>query len=138
VVLQDKVDEGSFFNLLTDGISADCETIRFKIGLTYFGLSRRCWDTGTSIFTANRWWDNTISPHLVRNWYHEVCKPPVTEASSLVVAGRFGVVARVLNQGIVYGKTTDLIPHHVSTSNAGVLFDLLRLDIGSLLKLRDR
>jgi hypothetical protein len=119
-----------------------------QVGLAYFGLtcigrapsacglrSPRHWKVKCDGF-----WDNSISPWLVCNWLHMMPgeEQPSSKIPVLLSTELVGVASQAVNQGIVYANASNLVPHHLSTSSATVLFCLLRRNFASLPELWDK
>jgi hypothetical protein len=66
-------------------------------------------------------WDNTIFPQLALNW----CNKQMTKAmDGRLLPSAIGAI----NRGTLYRKTTDHIPHDMSTANASVIFDQIKIE----------
>jgi hypothetical protein len=70
-------------------------------------------------------WDRTIFPALALNWWYGNYLRKQTRGGSDQQA-LVPWIVQAVNLGIVYRKTTFHTPHDISTSNASVLFALLR------------
>jgi hypothetical protein len=74
-------------------------------------------------------WDCSVAPMVALNWIQQ--QPTIQcdmESTGIIV---YAIVA--VNDGAVYGKTTDQCPFDSSAVNATIIFHLLQQHIASLL-----
>jgi hypothetical protein len=92
-------------------------------------------------------WDVQVAPHLAMNWLfhqsqaeqrHEVptwarskkASNRIKRTGAQPAASLLALQIRAINEGILYRKTTEHLPHNMSTANASVIAALLQLNRG--------
>jgi hypothetical protein len=94
------------------GIFVRCTSREF----CFFNVSVKQWNTCRKLDHVQLW-DEVLFPSLSLNYWQKYMTKPV-EASSLAV--------KAINECILYQQTTDHIPYNPNTTNAGVIFSLLK------------
>jgi hypothetical protein len=81
------------------------------------------------VVRSNRIWDSHVVPVLAKNWFnrHLQKQSSSTAGESGVFDSRLIRLAiRAVNQGIVFGKTTNVVPSDMAFSNAILIFHLIK------------
>jgi hypothetical protein len=90
--------------------------------LCFFNVEVKAWDKYRNLDHIEPW-DQGLFPTLTLNYCRKNITKPV-EALSLAI--------KAVNQGVIYRKTTDHLPSNTKTTNAGVIFYLLKARTDSL------
>jgi hypothetical protein len=84
-------------------------------------------------------WDTLAMPSLALNWYRQTQQPqslsPVVPAQEIRM---IPLAIWAVNHGVVYRKTTNIIPLNMSASSSTVIYAMLQQNLNSLIKSQSR